>query len=45
MKESGWFESDTENGDRFGVDEYLKFTKEKEKEYVTFGDGTAHTNF
>jgi hypothetical protein len=45
MEESGWFESDTENGDRFGIDEYLKFTKEKEKEYVTFGDGTAHTNF
>jgi hypothetical protein len=45
MEESGWFESDTENGDRFSIDEYLKFTKEKEKEYVTFGDGTAHTNF
>lgn len=44
MKESGWFESDIDK-DKFLIGEYLKFTKEKEKEYVTFGDGTAHTNF
>ena len=44
MKESGWFESDIDK-DKFQIGEYLKFTKEKEKEYVTFGDGTAHTNF
>lgn len=44
MKESGWFESYIDK-DKYIIGEYLKFTKEKEKEYVTFGDGTAHTNF
>jgi len=46
MKESGWFESDI-NKDKYtsGTCWFVKFTKEKEKEYVTFGDGTAHTNF
>lgn len=42
MKDAGWYLGDTVS--RFNQSA-LTFTKEKEKEYVTFGDGTAHTNF
>ena len=45
MKISEWFEKDTEDREHYPIDKYLSFTKEKEKEYVTFGDGVAHTNF
>jgi len=41
MEISGWFEKDPEDNSY----EDMTFTRDKEKEYVTFGDGVAHTNF
>ena len=49
MKGAGWFlgteEDDLDQTSFSPIDKHITFTKEKEKEYVTFGDGTAHTNF
>ena len=44
MKEAGWYEVE-EEPEHYAVDISLRYYKEKPKEYVTYGDGVAHTNF